>query len=210
MVPPLLCREPYGETPDGAKVELFTLANPSGMVVRIISLGATIVSIDVPDRHGAVRMVLGYRGLDGYVADTRHFGATIGRYANRIAGGRFTLDGVHYQLDRNNPPNALHGGPRGFGKVAWGGEALPDATAVILRHRSQDGDQGYPGNLDVTVSYALSTDNVLTIDYTASTDQPTIVNLTNHTSTSPAKAPAISIATSSPSRPMPSRRWMQR
>jgi aldose 1-epimerase len=167
MARPLLHREPYGETPDGAKVDLFTLANPSGMVVRIISLGATIVSVDVPDRHGDVRnVVLGYRGLDGYVADTHHFGATIGRYANRIAGGRFTLDGVHYQLDRNNPPNALHDGPCGFGKVVWTGEALLDAAAVILRHRSQNGDQGYPGNLDVAVSYALSTDDVLTIDYT--------------------------------------------
>lgn len=181
MAIPRLGREPYGETPDGTQVELFTLANPGGVVIRIITFGAIVVSAEAPDRDGTSRNVmLGYVDLAGYVADTRRFGATVGRYANRIAGGRFKLDGVEYQLDRNSPPNALHGGVRGFDKAVWSAEPSVGAAAVTLRHRSPDGDQGYPGALDVSVTYSLSSDDVLSIDYAATTDRPTIVNLTNH------------------------------
>ena len=180
MAIPPLAREPYGETPDGTSVELFTLVNADG-VVRILTFGAIVASIEVPDRNGVRRnVVLGYADLAGYVADTRHFGATIGRYANRIAAGRFRLDGVEYQLERNNPPNALHGGLRGFDKAVWSAEPSIGAAAVTLRHRSPDGDQGYPGTLDVAVTFTLSNDNVLSIDYAATTDRPTIINVTNH------------------------------
>jgi aldose 1-epimerase len=181
MATPWLAREPYGQMPDGTRIELFTLANPDGVVVRILTFGAIVASLEAPDRDGICRnVVLGHADLAGYVADTAHFGATIGRYANRIAGGRFSLDGVPYQLECNNPPNALHGGLRGFDKVVWSAEASAGTAAVTLRHRSVHGDQGYPGTLDVAMTYALSNDNVLSIDYAATTDRPTIVNLTNH------------------------------
>lgn len=178
---PRLKREPYGETPDGVQVELFTLANPGVVVVRILTLGAIVASVEAPDRDGVRRnVVLGHADLAGYVADTAYFGATIGRYANRIASGRFRLDGADYQLERNNPPNALHGGLRGFDKAVWSAEPSVGMAAVTLRHRSADGDQGYPGTLDVAVTYTLSSDDVLSIDYAATTDRPTIINLTNH------------------------------
>jgi|EndMetStandDraft_8_1072994.scaffolds.fasta_scaffold00987_10 aldose 1-epimerase len=181
MAIPQLNREPYGETPDGNVVEIFTLANPGGVVVRILTFGAIVASVEAPDRDGGRRnVVLGHPDLAGYVADTAHFGATIGRYANRIASGRFRLDGTEYQLERNNPPNALHGGLRGFDKVVWSAEPRAGVAVVTLRYRSADGDQGYPGTLDVAVTYTLSIDNVLSIDYAATTDRPTIINLTNH------------------------------
>jgi aldose 1-epimerase len=125
-------------------------------------------------------VVLGYADLAGYAADTAHFGATIGRYANRVAGGRFRLDRAEYRLECNNPPNALHGGRRGFDKVVWSAESSANTAAVTLRHRSPDGDQGYPGTFDVAVTYTLSADNVLSIAYMATTDRPTIINMTNH------------------------------
>lgn len=175
-----LTREPCATTPDGTAVELFTLRNPD-VAVRILTLGALVAAVEAPDRNGVRRnVVLGCADLAGYVADTAYFGATIGRFANRIAGGRFTLDRAEYRLACNNPPNALHGGLRGFDKAVWSAEPSLDATAVTLRHRSPDGDQGYPGTLDVAVTYALSADNALSMDYVATTDRPTIVNLTNH------------------------------
>lgn len=150
-------------------------------MVRILTFGAIVASVEAPDRDGVCRnVVLGHADLAGYVADTAYFGATIGRYANRIASGCFKLDGREYQLERNNPPNTLHGGLRGFDKAVWCAEPRAGVTAVTLRHRSADGDQGYPGTLDVAVTYMLSLDNVLTIDYAATTDRPTIINLTNH------------------------------
>jgi aldose 1-epimerase len=181
MAGPGLTREPYGTTPDGTAVELFTLRNPDGVVVRILTFGALVASIEAPDRNGVRRnVVLGCNDLAGYLADTAYFGATIGRFANRIARGRFTLDGTEYRLACNNAPNALHGGLRGFDKAAWSAEPSASAAAVTLRYRSVDGDQGYPGTLDVAVTYALSADNALSMDTVATTDQPTIVNLTNH------------------------------
>ena len=181
MAAPRLTREPYGKTLEGTPVELFTLRNPEGAVVRILTFGAIVASVEVPGCDGVTaNVVLGCADLAGYVADTAYFGATIGRFANRIAGGRFMLDGTEHQLERNHPPNALHGGLRGFNKVVWSAEPSADAAAVTLRHRSPDGDQGYPGTLDVAVTYALSADNTVSIDYVAATDRPTIINLTNH------------------------------
>jgi aldose 1-epimerase len=174
-------QEPFGAMPDGTPVELFTLANSRGLRARIISYGGIVASLDVPDRHGEpANVVLGFADLAGYLADGAHFGAIVGRYANRIARGRFRLDGVAYQLECNNDGNALHGGSRGFGRVVWQGQApSADEPRLVLRHRSPDGDQHYPGALDVTVTYQLS-DDALRIDYAATTDRPTVVNLTNH------------------------------
>jgi aldose 1-epimerase len=174
-------QEPYGVMPDGMAVDLFTLSNSSGLCARIITYGGIIASFDVPDRHGQPgNVVLGFGDLAGYLADTAHFGAIVGRYANRIARGRFRLDGVEYQLECNNGANALHGGSRGFGRVIWQAEAPSSREPrIVLRRHSPDGDQHYPGTLDVTVTYRL-TDDALRIDYVASTDRPTIVNLTNH------------------------------
>ena len=174
-----LTRAPYGTTPDGSAVEVFTLRSHD-VEVRILTFGALVAAVEVPDRDGVRRnVVLGCANLAGYVADTAYLGATIGRFANRIARGRFILDGMEYRLACNNPPNALHGGVQGFNKAVWQAEPSADAAAVTLRHRSADGDQGYPGTLDVAVTYALS-DNALSIDYAATVDQPTVVNLTNH------------------------------
>lgn len=161
----------YGTLPDGRRIEQYTLRNANEMSVSIITYGGIITSIDVPDRHGRIaNVVLGYPNLDGYVHQKgTYFGAIIGRYANRIAQGRFTLDGKRYVLARNNGPNALHGGLRGFDKVVWKVEkatANPHGPAILrLGFLSPDGDQGYPGNLDVRVSYTLSrpTSCVLTI-----------------------------------------------
>jgi len=173
-----LTRASYGTTPDGSPVEVLTLRSPD-VTVRILTYGALVASIEVPDRNGVSRnVVLGCADLAGYVANTAYFGAIIGRFANRIARGRFTLDETEHRLACNDPPNALHGGTRGFDKAVWHAEPLAGA-AVTLRHRSVDGDQGYPGTLDVAVTYALS-DNALSIDYVATTDRPTIINLTNH------------------------------
>jgi aldose 1-epimerase len=169
-----MLREPYGRLADGSLVERFTLENAHGTRARIISYGGIVTSLEVGGRN----VVLGCADLAGYVADDSYFGALIGRYGNRIARGRFALDGGTYQLVCNNPPNALHGGPRGFHKALW--DADPVGARLVLRHRSPDGDEGYPGNLDIEVAYGLSEDDALTIEYTASTDQPTIVNPTNH------------------------------
>jgi len=178
-----VAREPYGTMPDGTPVEQFTLSNARGLRVQIISFGGIVTRLDVPDRNcGRANVVLGCADLAGYIADTAYFGAIIGRYANRIARGRFTLDGIDHELACNNPPNALHGGPRGFAKVVWRAEpASAEGEARLkLRYRSPDGDAGYPGALDVEVTYRLGADDALRIDYAASTDRATVVNLTNH------------------------------
>jgi aldose 1-epimerase len=176
-------RAGFGRMPDGRQVEAITLTNESGVTVRIISLGAAIQSVIVPDRAGRMADVaLGYPSLDGYLAQPEYFGATVGRVANRIAAGRFTLDGVEYQTPVNNGPNSLHGGTQGFDKVLWEvveveGGASPHVT---LRYVSPDGDQGYPGTLTTTATYALNEANELSVDYRATTDQPTVVNISNH------------------------------
>ena len=173
----------YGTMPDGTPIELFSLANRKQMRVEVISYGGAIVSLSVPDRSGVLAdVVLGKNDLEGYLEQTAHFGAIIGRYANRIARGRFSLGGKVYELPQNNHGNTLHGGPRGFDKHAWTAAkaSTPDGEGVVLSHMSEDGDEGFPGNLLVRVLYSLNDDNELKIDYTATTDRLTVVNLTNH------------------------------
>jgi aldose 1-epimerase len=172
--------ERYGITENGRDVIAYTLSNAAGMRVRILTLGCIIARLEVPDRDGkCANVVLGSDSVDGYLHRSPHFGAIAGRYANRIAGGRFAIDGIEYQLDINAPPNALHGGPHGFDKVIWQATSL-DGEALVLRYLSPDGEEGYPGNLTVEVTYRLGAANDLRIDYAATTDKPTIVNLTNH------------------------------
>ena len=171
--------EPFGTTADGAAVTRHTLTR-GDLRVQVLDYGGIVSRIDVPDRRGRVaNVVLGAADLAGYVASDAHFGALIGRYANRIAGGRFSLDGAVHQLPRNQGRNTMHGGPEGFDRRVWRVEAA-DAASLTLAYRSADGEQGFPGNLDVTVTYRLGDDGTLAIAYAAVTDRPTIVNLTNH------------------------------
>lgn len=177
-------RSPFGTAPDGSAVELFTLVNARGTRLRATNYGGIIVSLETRDRAGQLGdIVLGFDTLDEYVAHPNpYFGAIIGRYANRIAGGRFMLKGVTYTLATNNGPNHLHGGLRGFDKVVWhaatfGGEG---ERSVALTHVSPDGDEGYPGTLTTRVTYTLTDRDELVIDYEATTDKLTVVNLTNH------------------------------
>jgi len=179
-----ITREPFGEI-DGEPVERITLNNDTGMSVAILTYGGIIQSLTVPDRHGRRdNVVLGFPDLDGYLVEpSPYFGAVVGRYANRIANGRFTLDGTDYQLAVNNGPNALHGGTKGFDKRVWAAtiDPHPEAIGVILSRTSPDGEEGYPGTMQVSVGYQLSRrGNRLDVFYTASTDRRTIVNLTNH------------------------------
>jgi len=176
-------RAPFGVTPGGDSVDLFTLTNPHGMEVRVMTYGGIIVSIKVPDRTGAFDdVVLGYDSLGGYLRSSPYFGAIVGRYGNRIAHGTFTIDGESYHLDTNNGPNALHGGVKGFDKVVCRAESIKhDSTVgVLLTHTSPDGDQGYPGTVQARVSYALTPDNKLIVSYHATTDKATPINLTQH------------------------------
>jgi aldose 1-epimerase len=176
-------RVPFGILPDGRAVEAIALANGRGMTVRIIAYGASIQSVVVPDRDGRFADVaLGHARLEDYVDHPQYFGATVGRVANRIANGRFTLDGRSYQVPINDGPNSLHGGTRGFDKALWevvGTEATGPAS-VTLRHVSPDGDMGYPGTLTVLATYSLGEANELSVDYAATTDRSTLVNLSNH------------------------------
>ncbi|MEO9129737.1 MAG: aldose epimerase family protein [Sphingomonas sp.] len=175
-------RKPVGEVA-GSQVEAITLANTHGVAARILTYGATLQSLIAPDRAGKpADVVLGYDDLASYVDKPNFFGVTVGRYANRIARGRFSLDGKQFQLPINNAPNSLHGGTVGFDKVAWRVVSVENGPVarVTLAYTSPDGDQGYPGKLDVTVVYALDEKGALSIEYTASTDRPTIVNMTNH------------------------------
>ena len=170
----------FGKMPDGTAVSIFTLTNAKGVEARIIEYGGILVSMKVPDRAGALGdVVLGHDTLDEYVADNKtYFGALIGRYANRIGGASFTLEGVKYSLPANDGPNSLHGGTQGFDKKVWKGKQLPDGVELI--YISKDGESGYPGTLTAVVSYRLSDAPGLVIHYTATTDKPTVVNLTNH------------------------------
>jgi aldose 1-epimerase len=174
-------RSEFGRLPDGRTVEAITLANSNGMEARIIAYGASIQSVLVPDRRGALADVaLGHAALDDYVEHPQYIGSTVGRVANRIAGGRFALDGRAYRVPINNGPNSLHGGTLGFDKVVWEVVAVTEAPGVILRHVSPDGEMGYPGTLTVTATYSLDETNTLSVDYAATTDRTTIVNLSNH------------------------------
>jgi len=173
----------FGRLADGTEIGLFTLTNGRGFEVRAITYGAIIVSVRVPDRRGAAAdVVLGFDDLQGYIERSRYFGAVVGRYGNRIANGRFTLDGRSYQLATNNGPNHLHGGVKGFDKVVWHAQAeRPDGgTRVAFSYTSRDGEESYPGNLNAIVSYAVTDRNELVVDYEATTDKPTPVNLTQH------------------------------
>jgi len=175
---------PYGQTRSG-QVTRFTLANAHGLQAEIITYGGAMTRLLVPDRAGRFEdIVLGYRSLAEYCAGSAYFGALIGRVGNRISAGRFTLDGTPYQLATNDAPGGrpchLHGGPRGFDKVLWQAEPLMDGAGLRLRYRSPDGEEGYPGNLEVEVTYRLNDSNELIIEYAASCDRATPVNLTQH------------------------------
>ena len=174
-------RAPYGTMPDGTAVEAFTLTNTNGVRLTAITYGGIITELHVPDRTGAMGdVVLGFDSLDGYLKDHPFFGAIIGRYGNRIGKAQFSLDGQAYTLAANNGEHHLHGGIKGFDKVVWHGELAATGAGVTFTRRSADGEEGYPGNLDVTVTYTLNDQNALVVDYAATTDKATPVNLTQH------------------------------
>jgi aldose 1-epimerase len=173
----------FGLLEDGARIEQVELSNGRGLTARIITLGAALQGLEVPDRDGrADDVVLGYPTARGYLEGRQYFGATVGRFANRIAHGRFRLDGETYQIPVNNGPNALHGGARGFDKRIWAIEAVEDhpAPRVVLSYLSPDGEEGFPGALSVEATYALTGDDGLEITYRAITSRPTVVNLSSH------------------------------
>jgi len=173
--------QPFGTTKEGKKITLYTLTNSHHMEVRAMNYGAIIVSLRVPDRKGQVAdIVLGHDTLEGYFDNSPHLGGLVGRYANRIANGSFTLDGVKYSLPKNNGPNTLHGGIKGFDQAVWQGAPLKGKTGVAFSYLSKDGEEGFPGNLKVKVTYALTEANELLIDYEATTDKPTVLNLSQH------------------------------
>jgi aldose 1-epimerase len=174
-------REKFGTTGDGTAVDVFTLRNTAGVEMRAITYGGIITSLKVPDRSGAMGdIVLGFDSLDGYLKGHPFFGAIVGRYGNRIGKGRFTLDGKTYALATNNGPNHLHGGLRGFDKFVWQAEPMSGRTGLIFSRTSPDGEDGYPGTLSVRVSYELTDRNELIVEYHATSDKATPVNLTQH------------------------------
>lgn len=176
-------KQSFGTLTDGTEVVLYTLVNAQGMRATITNYGGIVVSLTAPDRDGKFAdVVLGFDTLAEYVSHSPYFGCLVGRFGNRIANGRFTLDGVEYALAQNDGQNHLHGGTKGFDKRVWMPRALETAggPALVLAYVSPDGEEGYPGTLSVTVRYTLTDDNALQIDYTASTDKTTVVNLTNH------------------------------
>ena len=178
-----ITKVPYGTTTDGKVADIYTLTNANGVQARISNYGGIITSLQVPDRNGQLGdVVLGYDKLEDYLKATPYFGALIGRYGNRIAKGKFTLNGQSYTLATNNYPNALHGGLKGFDKVLWtaksGGTA--QEPSLELTYVSQDGEEGYPGKLSAKAVYTLTKDNAIRLDYTATTDKDTVINLTQH------------------------------
>jgi aldose 1-epimerase len=177
-------KESFGKTPDGKLVDLYTLTNPGGITARITNFGGILVSLQAPDRNGKIAdITLGFDKLDGYLGQHPYFGAIVGRYANRIGKAQFRLDGKVYKLAANDGENHLHGGNKGFDKVVWRLEDISaegDQATVKLSYKSEDGEEGYPGNLACSVTYTLTRDNELKISYEAETDKPTVVNLTNH------------------------------
>jgi aldose 1-epimerase len=179
-----ISQAPFGKTPGGTPVDIYTLREAGGIEARICTYGGILVSLKAPDRSGHLDdVVLGFDHLDGYLALNPYFGALVGRYANRIANATFTLEGVIYALATNNGPNALHGGVKGFDKAVWQATrtGAASAPALELNYLSQDGEEGYPGNLRVKAVYSLTADLGLRLDFTATTDKTTIVNLTQHT-----------------------------
>lgn len=176
-------QETFGKLPDGREVKRYTLTNGSGVVAKVMEYGAILTELRVPDRAGrAENVVAGFDNLEQYLQGCPFFGATTGRYANRIAKGKFTLEGKEYSLATNNGPNALHGGVKGFDKQLWKSEKVggKEGAGVRFTYLSQDGEEGYPGNLNVAVTYRLTEENALVIEYEATTDKTTVVNLTNH------------------------------
>ena len=180
---PMAESRPFGSTPTGDAVDLITLRSPSGIELDVLTYGGTVTRLLTPDRDGTLAdIVLGHEWLESYLAGTPYFGAIVGRYGNRIAGGRFTLDGTEYTLAVNNGPNHLHGGLTGFDKVVWESEpySREAESGVVLTYVSPDGDEGYPGTLSAQVTYVLTADGDLRIDYLVTADAPTVVNLTHH------------------------------
>ena len=176
-------QEKFGATSDGQEVTLYTMKNENGMVVKITNYGGIVTELWVPDKGGVLGdVVLGFNNLTDYMGDHPYFGCIVGRYANRIAGGKFKLDGKEYTLAKNNGNNHLHGGMKGFDKVLWKSskQSGRDSVAVRLQYESNDGEEGYPGKLSVSVTYALNNKNELRIHYEATTSKPTVVNLTHH------------------------------
>jgi aldose 1-epimerase len=175
--------EPFGKA-DGQQVEIVTLTNNRGLTARITNYGGILVSVETPGRDGKMGdIVLGFDNLDGYLKTHPYFGAIIGRYGNRIGGAKFTLDGKEYKLAKNDGENTLHGGVKGFDKVVWKiekAEAKADRAELKLSYTSKDGEEGYPGNLKCVMTYAVTSDNKLEMKYEATTDKPTVVNMTNH------------------------------
>ena len=183
LTTPRVVKSGFGRMPDGTAVDGYTITNARGTAMHVITYGGIITSLKTADRTGTIEdIVLGYDNLDGYLRETPYFGAIVGRYANRIAWGRFTLDGVTHQLPINNPPNSLHGGTRGLDKVAWSASPFEsaDRAGVVLTYTSPDGDQGYPGRLESRVTYTLDDQNQLTVAYDATTNKATPVNLSQH------------------------------
>jgi aldose 1-epimerase len=177
-------KESFGTLPDGTPVDLYTVTNSHGIEIRATNYGGIVVSLRVPDKKGNLDdIALGFDDLKGYLANTPYFGAIIGRYGNRIANGKFALDGREYSLAKNNGPNSIHGGLNGFNKVVWHAEQFQTSAGVglILTYTSKDGEEGYPGNLKTKVTYTLTDKNEWIIDYEAVTDKATPVNLTEHT-----------------------------
>src|SRR6266508_1493854 len=180
---PSITKAPFGTLADGTKVDVYTLTNSNRVEVKILTYGGILQSIKIPDRrHRAANVALGFDNLADYVAKSPYFGCITGRYANRIALGRFTVDGVTYQRPINNPPNSLHGGTVGFDKHIWATTPFRngDEVGLVMRFTSPDGDQGYPGTLSATVTYTLTRSNEIRMEYRATTDKATVVNLTNH------------------------------
>jgi aldose 1-epimerase len=181
VTPAGIRKSAFGKTREGTPVDLYTLTNARGVTVGIITYGATVTRIVVPDRAGKMANVaLGFDSIEGYLGEHPYLGAAVGRYANRIGKAAFTLNGMTYKLATNNGPNHLHGGLKGFNRVVWNAEPVTGTNAIRLTYTSRDGEEGYPGNLDCTIVYTLTDANELKIEYAATTDQPTPINLTNH------------------------------
>jgi aldose 1-epimerase len=184
MTSPRVTKASFGKLPDGTAVDGYTISNDRGMTMHVMTYGGIITSLRVADKTGKVDdVVLGFDSLAGYLKDSPYFGAIVGRYANRIAKGRFTLNGTTYQLPVNNGQNSLHGGTRGLDKVVWHAAPFQNDTAagVVLTYASPDGDQGYPGRLDLRVTYTLNDRNELAVEYHATTDKATPINISQHT-----------------------------
>jgi aldose 1-epimerase len=177
-------KQPFGTMPTGEPIDIYTLRNDKGAEARIMTYGGIVVSLKMPDKSGNYDdVVLGYDNLDSYVKNSPYFGALIGRYGNRIGGAKFTLDGTAYTLPANDGPNTLHGGLKGFDKRVWTAKAARetgDGPQLVLQYLSKDGEEGFPGNLDVTATITLMNDNALRYEYKATTDKDTVVNLTHH------------------------------